>query len=172
MLSLAHLPPKLRTRHWCLALLCGLLVACQTPAPPPPSSSEPDDGVLSDPAATREALYAQFRDWQGVPYQLGGLSRQGVDCSGFVQLTFRQQFGLDLPRDTGTQVQQGVPIGEQALRPGDLLFFQTGKWQRHVGIFLHDGQFLHASTRKGVIISELDNPYWTRHYWQARRLSD
>ncbi len=153
-----------------LALLCGLLSACQTPPPPP--APAPTGGVLSDPLATRAALLAQYQAWHGVPYQLGGQSRDGIDCSAFVQLTFREQFGLQLPRDTGSQVRLGAPVRGQPLRPGDLLFFQTGRWQRHVGIFLREGQFLHASTRKGVIISTLDNPYWSRHYWQARRLSD
>ncbi|GAA4497746.1 NlpC/P60 family protein [Pseudaeromonas paramecii] len=154
-----------------LALTLLLLAGCQSP--PPASHTAPaaiDSNLLADPLLIRAQLFEQYHHWKGVPYRVGGQSRHGVDCSGFVQLTFAERFGLDLPRDTSGQATQGRQVSQQALQPGDLLFFKTGYSTRHVGIYLKDRQFLHASTSRGVIISELDNPYWSRHYWQARRL--
>lgn len=95
----------------------------------------------------------------------------GVDCSGFVQLTFREQFAMQLPRDTGSQAQLGRSISTRQLRPGDLVFFHIGKRTRHVGVMVEKNKFLHASTSKGVMISDLNQPYWQRYYWQARRLA-
>lgn len=151
-----------------LPLTLLLISGCQTPA-----SREPDPSSrLGEPGEVRSALIEQYQQWRGVPYRHGGQSRRGVDCSGFVQLTFRERFGLELPRDTQQQAHIGAPISGQRLQPGDLLFFNTGRWSKHVGIFIRDGQFLHASTSKGVIISDLNNPYWRKTYWQSRRLTD
>lgn len=150
----------------CLLLLW--LAGCQTPS----GQREPEiSSRLGTPAAVRAALLDQYGQWRGVPYRTGGTSRYGVDCSAFVQITFRQQFGLQLPRDTDGQARIGVAVRSGQRQPGDLLFFNTGRFSRHVGIYLQQGQFLHASTSKGVIISSLDNPYWRKTYSQTRRLS-
>lgn len=114
-------------------------------------------------------LYAQHASWRGTPYRLGGESRKGIDCSALIQQTFRDQFALELPRTTEDLVKIGAPVDLEELSPGDLVFFRTGRRTRHAGIYIEDGRFLHASSRKGVVISRLDNPYWSRHYWTARR---
>ncbi|WP_415905637.1 NlpC/P60 family protein [Neptuniibacter sp. QD48_55] len=116
-----------------------------------------------------QALLDQYNSWVGTPYRLGGNTRSGIDCSAFTQVTFRDQFGVDIPRTTRDQLGSGSNIAKGQLKAGDLVFFQTGYKQRHVGIYVQEGQFLHASTSKGVIISRLDNPYWQKHYWTARR---
>lgn len=119
-----------------------------------------------------EQLYQRHQQWHGTPYLLGGLSDQGIDCSGFVQLTFIDEFGVQLPRTTTAQSRQGYPIPKQQLRAGDLVFFDItdqGKLQ-HVGIYLEQNKFLHASTSKGVIISDITAPYWHDNYWQAIRV--
>src|SRR5690606_32354299 len=108
--------------------------------------------------------------WKNVRYKPGGMSRDGVDCSGFVYLTYDSRLGLKLPRSTDAQSTLGTAIATHELMPGDLVFFRTGKAQRHVGIYLEDGKFLHASTEKGVMISRLDDPYWKRTYWKSVRL--
>ncbi|QUM80549.1 C40 family peptidase [Moritella sp. 5] len=115
-------------------------------------------------------LLAQYKDWYGTPHQWGGISKSGVDCSGLVKLTFRQQFSIHLPRTTAEQVKVGYSIKRQQLHTGDLVFFKTGVNVRHVGIMVDDLQFFHASSSRGVILSRLDNPYWNRHYWQSRRV--
>ncbi|WP_233401944.1 NlpC/P60 family protein [Marinomonas ostreistagni] len=117
-----------------------------------------------------QRLLQQYRDWQHTPYAWGGMSKQGVDCSGLVYLTFQQQFGTLLPRTTEQQAQSGDYIDLQQLAPGDLVFFKTASKVRHVGIYVEQGKFLHASTSKGVILSRLDNVYWKKHFWHARRI--
>lgn len=128
--------------------------------------------VLSDPIMVITNLSEQQRSWQGTRYRLGGVSRKGVDCSGFVQVTFRELFGIHLPRMTVDQAKIGVRVPKNAIQTGDLVFFNTGRGPngKHVGVYVKDGQFLHASTKGGVIYSSLSAPYWARTFWQARRL--
>lgn len=115
-------------------------------------------------------LKQQLVKWKGVPYQFGGLNKQGIDCSGFVYLTFRDILDIKLPRTTKEQAKLGTLISQNQLNTGDLVFFKTGKNVRHVGIYLQNKQFLHASTSKGVIVSHLDNVYWRKKFWKAKRL--
>ncbi len=124
----------------------------------------------SSPSYTHDKLQRQYHYWHGTPYQLGGLNRQGVDCSGLVYRIYRDEFDLILPRTTHQQVALGDRVARQHLKVGDLVFFKTGFKVRHVGIYMGKGQFLHASTQKGVTVSALDNVYWRDKYWQARRL--
>lgn len=144
-------------------------------------SSEPDlkaslaeEAVESDARGVsmiEERLRAAERRWHGTPYRWGGTSTEGVDCSGYVKVTYRDEFDLDLPRTTADQVQAGRPVSRDSLQAGDLVFFLTyGKKTRHVGIYLGEGEFAHASTSYGVTISRLTNPYWNQAYWKARRL--
>ncbi|MCD8512752.1 MAG: NlpC/P60 family protein [Nitrincola sp.] len=119
----------------------------------------------------RLVLEEKYEVWAGTPYRLGGTDKSGIDCSGFVQTIFTDAFDFQLPRSTSEQVNIGVPVQRHSLEPLDLVFFKTGRTQ-HVGIYLGDGEFLHASTSRGVIISKLDNPYWKRNYWTARRPLD
>ena len=118
----------------------------------------------------KNLLYSQYKDWKGVDYRLGGLSKEGIDCSGFVHITFLSKLGIELPRSTEQQAQIGTPINQSELQTGDLLFFKTGWSARHVGVYLENGAFLHASKSRGVMISSLDNLYWNSNYWQARRI--
>ncbi|MDT8311831.1 MAG: NlpC/P60 family protein [Methylophaga sp.] len=111
-----------------------------------------------------EKLYQQHEKWYGTPYQLGGNNRKGIDCSGFVQVTYRDVFGVDLPPTTTQQFRSGPRINRSELKTGDLVFFRHG---RHVGIYLENQKFLHASTTRGVMISDMKNPYWARHYWRV-----
>ena len=150
-----------------LVLSALLLVGCQSQM----SESPHYASGLSDPTYARSALYEQYQQWQGVPYRTGGESRRGVDCSAFMQLTFREQFAMQLPRDTDSQAHIGRAISSRQLRPGDLVFFNIGRSTRHVGVMVEKNKFLHASSSKGVMISDLNQPYWQRYYWQARRLS-
>jgi cell wall-associated NlpC family hydrolase len=110
------------------------------------------------------------RRWHGVPYRWGGLSRDGVDCSGFVMTAYRELFGLSLPRATGNQVRVGQAVPQDELQAGDLVFFHLPGRARHVGLYLGAGEFAHASTSEGVTISHLDETYWRKGYWTTRRV--
>lgn len=117
-------------------------------------------------------LRKEFSYWQGTPYRLGGDSKKGIDCSAFVQHVYRDSINIRLPRTTETQVNKGYLVYRDQLQIGDLVFFKTGWKTRHVGIYMGNDQFIHASTSKGVISSSLNNVYWKKKYWQARRLID
>jgi cell wall-associated NlpC family hydrolase len=125
---------------------------------------------LGNTALVKESLYAQYHQWKNTKYQIGGLSRNGIDCSGFVHVTYKTKLGIVLPRSTEFQVGVGEDVDKNQLRAGDLVFFKTGISVRHVGIYLEDGRFLHASTKQGVIISRLSETYWKSAYWKAKRL--
>lgn len=124
----------------------------------------------TDTSLVKKALYSQFSEWQGVRYQRGGLSQRGVDCSGFVHLTYKSKLGLHLPRTTGMQSRLGKEIRQDDLKAGDLIFFKTGSSSKHVGIYLEKNKFLHASQKQGVTISRLDNAYWKSNYWKSVRI--
>ena len=125
---------------------------------------------LNEAATVRKILKSQHHEWKSVQHRLGGLSKNGVDCSGLVYVTYLSKLGIRLPRTTELQSSMGVPVQQKQLKPGDLVFFKTGLKQRHVGIYMGKRQFLHASSSKGVTVSSLDNVYWGRSYWKARRV--
>ena len=118
----------------------------------------------------KKKLYTQYKEWKGVRYRFGGLNKKGVDCSGFVYLTFKSRLGKKIPRTTKLQSTLGMAVDKRKLRTGDLVFFKTSASVRHVGIYLEDGKFMHASKKRGVMISRLDNVYWRSKYWKARRI--
>ena len=120
--------------------------------------------------SVKEKLLSQYNEWKGTRYREGGLSKRGVDCSGFVQITFRSKLGVDVPRLTEQQVKVGQSVARSNLRPGDLIFFKTGFFSRHVGIYVGGTRFLHASSAKGVTISSLKEEYWADSYWLAKRI--
>lgn len=146
-----------------LALLSG----CASSRPPTPAAP----ASHADATTTEQQLRAAVDAWYGTPYDLGGTSAAGIDCSAFVQVLYRDVLGLPVPRTTKQQVQAGrVVSSDQAHQPGDLVFFRPQRKQRHVGVYLGDGEFAHASESQGVMISRLQEPYWDDAYWMTRRL--
>lgn len=114
-------------------------------------------------------LYDFYTNWEGVRYKLGGSTKNGIDCSGFVHKALKEKFNLDVPRNTIELSQMGKSIGKNELQMGDLVFFRTGR-TNHVGIYIEDGKFMHASTKIGVTISELESDYFAKSYWKAQRV--
>lgn len=106
-----------------------------------------------------------------VPYRFGGTTLWGLDCSGFVQKTFAF-LNLDLPRSAREQFREGAKVAKEDLSPGDLVFFRTyAKYPSHVGIYLGDNRFVHASSReRKVTVESLDTPYYVKRYIGAKRL--
>jgi|GEM_PF-268789 len=140
----------------------------------PAPAFEAVSGPSSAPLTADMAVLGRLREvqdvWDGVPYRFGAATLQGTDCSGFVQRAYAEAFGMGLSRSTSTQVLEGREIRRTDLQPGDLVFFRTGRNQRHVGIYLRDGRFLHASTRMGVTVDDLSSGYYDQSYWTARRV--
>lgn len=119
----------------------------------------------------KSALMEFYNEWKNVKYKFGGNSKKGIDCSAFTQRIFKEKFDIKIPRNTRTQVKTGKSINKTHLKLGDLVFFKTGKHDRHVGIYMGDGRFMHASI-KGVKFTKLDKPFYKRTYWTSRRVLD
>ena len=118
----------------------------------------------------KTALLAQYSNWKGTQYHWGGTTRDGVDCSSLMQQIFQDSLHKKLPRTTVQQIKNGERVSKENLKPGDLVFFKTEPDTRHVGVYIGDHEFIHASKSQGVTISSLDDQYWINHYETARRL--
>ncbi|MBR1850976.1 MAG: C40 family peptidase [Bacteroidales bacterium] len=121
-------------------------------------------------ATDNQKLYDAINSWLGVPYKYGGTTRDGIDCSAFVGHIYKEVYGLTLNR-TANDMQQDVRLIDRTqLREGDLLFFINSKGKvSHVGIYLKDSLFAHASTSNGVCLSRLTDTYWTTHFYRGGR---
>nr|WP_203344469.1 NlpC/P60 family protein [Vibrio fluvialis] len=157
-----------------LLVLAGCSSAPQEQAEPDTAVSVPESLTPFEQTEERKeiAFFYIYNQWQGVPYQLGGNTKRGVDCSAFVQIAYREAWQQPLPRTTSSQSQVGNAIKYKQAKYGDLVFFKTSRTTQHVGVYLGNKLFMHASTSKGVIISRLDNPYWASKFWQFRRIED
>jgi cell wall-associated NlpC family hydrolase len=125
---------------------------------------------LTNLSKVKSRLLRQYKEWKGTPYRYGGTSRKGVDCSAFVQNSFYSQLGYKLPRTTRTQIKAGSKIAKSDLKVGDIVFFNTGSNSLHNGIYIGESEFIHASSSKGVTISNLDNQYWQKTYLTSIRI--
>lgn len=116
-------------------------------------------------------LEKETQKWLGVPYKLGGNDFSGIDCSGLVLAIYKEVYKIKLPRTTKDQALIGTPVDTTQLLKGDLVFFNTsGKGVSHVGIYLGQNSFLHASTSKGVIKSSMHQAYYKSRFLFARRV--
>ena len=150
-----------------LGSILGLLAACSHSVPAPVDDFLPHQ---SGPGATSQ-IVPYLNRWRGVPHRYGGLDGKGIDCSGLVYRTYKDLYGLDLPRSTRYQSRVGQSVSADALRVGDLVFFKTGFRQRHVGIYVGNSSFIHSSLSEGVTRTSLNNPYWAKRFWKAKRVT-
>lgn len=125
------------------------------------------------PVESRKRVVQAAESYRGVPYRLGGTDRKGLDCSGYVALSYRDALGVEIPR-TVRELHALVQEVERAdLQSGDLVFFDTTGPLSHVGIYVGRGRFLHAASagpKRAVISSSLEDESWTRYYAGAGRL--
>jgi cell wall-associated NlpC family hydrolase len=148
------------------AITLVLLASC-TSAPRYRSgpSDIPGDG-------DRQAIVQYARSFLGTPYRYGGTTRSGVDCSGLVTAVYRE-FNISLPRSSKDQSRVGKRVDRSSLAPADLVFFKTSGSGTisHVGIYIGNGQFIHASTgAKKVRIDHMNDDYFKRRFRTARRV--
>lgn len=118
-----------------------------------------------------QAWEREVTRWIGTPYRPGGTSHDGMDCSGFILVVYRNVAGLALPRTTAQQSQCGVSVSRASIAAGDLLFFaEPGRGIGHVGLSLGRLRFAHASVHRGVTVSRLDEPYYAARHCGSRRV--
>ena len=114
---------------------------------------------------TNIALYEFIDNWYGTKYKYGGLTKSGVDCSGFCNVLYNDVYKKELPRSTKDISKTIKKVTKEKLQEGNLVFFNiSGKKNSHVGLYLANNYFVHASSSKGVIISSLTNPYYKKAY--------
>lgn len=109
-------------------------------------------------------LLKSYANWKGTKYQLGGDSKEGIDCSGLTRRIYREVYGIELPRRTYEQVKIGSRIERKDLKPGDIVYFKPEGTGSHTAVYLGETLFINASTAKGVVISTLENTYWNKYF--------
>ena len=110
-------------------------------------------------------LFAYIDEWFGTPYRFGGSGKDGIDCSAFAGGLMTNVFGVGLPRMAKDQYKVGEHVKKEDLEEGDLVFFHTTrKGISHVGVYLGNNKFVHASLNFGVTISDLTDPYYSRTF--------
>ena len=125
----------------------------------------------SNPKIDRHALLSVIMGKMGIPYDYNGADSNGMDCSGLVTTVYQEGAGIRLPRTSQEQYAAGSAVGEGSLQFGDLVFFNTtGRMASHVGVYVGDGLFAHASVSNGVTISLLSQDYYRRRFTGARRI--
>lgn len=124
----------------------------------------------------RKALIEEALTWEGTPYKYADADkRSGTDCSGMVLRVYEDVAEIKLPRNSAKQSEYCRIIRAQDVRPGDLVFFATGSDPSrvsHVGMMIDDTHFIHASTKKGVVISDITTPYYQRTFICFGRVPD
>lgn len=113
-------------------------------------------------AISNLSLFVAIDEWFGTPYRMGGTSKNGIDCSAFVQTLFTAQYGITLPRTAREQYEAATQISRTELKQGDLVFFNTRGGVSHVGVYLQNNKFVHAASSGGVMISNLFDNYWVK----------
>ncbi|HET8962724.1 MAG TPA: NlpC/P60 family protein [Chitinophagales bacterium] len=115
-------------------------------------------------------LYLLIDDWYGTRYKYGGCDKNGVDCSNFVSIIYQQVYHTFLKGSSASIFGQCKPVNKNELKEGDLVFFKIeNKHISHIGMYLQNNKFVHATTKKGVMINDLDEPYYAKYFYKAGR---
>jgi lipoprotein Spr len=126
---------------------------------------------VSESAITNQKLYQFINDWYGVPYKYAGRNKSGIDCSGLASTLYDHVYHKKISPSTKILVDEVKKISDSKLQEGDLVFFNTdSKGPSHVGVYLQNNKFVHASTKKGVMISDMNEPSFKKCYLSAGRV--
>lgn len=129
-----------------------------------PGTTPTDSGGIQ---SHQKRLVDEAMTWLGTPYRYGGQDKSGADCSGLTMQVYKNALGILLPRNSGQQQKYCNKISYGQIQVGDLIFFTTGRDKArvsHVGMYVGNGYFIHASGSRGVILSQLGESYYTRNY--------
>jgi len=153
----------------------GTGVNCRRPMPSTPTTmtrTNNEAGTTGPPNPSNSIehrMQGEIDSWMGTPYVYGGVSKSGVDCSAFTQAVFRS-VGIEIPRRASRQSAAAETVSRNNLQYGDLIFFNTsGSGISHCGIYLGNGEFVHASSSRGVVRDLLSHPYYSSRYVTAGR---
>ena len=153
-----------------MLMMCGGLFSCKTHKE---ASAVHDLNEMAQSDNVNKYLLEEAKSWIGVPYKYGGNSKRGVDCSGLVVQVYKQVYGINLQRSSNLIYEKNCnKIKKNDLKEGDLVFFSTGRSKKinHVGIYLAKDKFVHASSSRGVIMSDLKEPYYISTYVSSGRV--
>lgn len=116
-------------------------------------------------------LYSFIDEWYGVPYKYGGKNKNGIDCSNFTATLYSTIYNKSVTGSSASIYEQCKSISKSNLEEGDLVFFKIdGDKISHVGVYLQNNKFVHATTKKGVMINDLDEAYYKKYYYKAGKL--
>lgn len=152
------------------------LTSCRTAAPRPDYKALARASVklgIDIGSADNHKLYVESASWIGTPYRPGGNSKHGVDCSGLTSRIYKDVYKAKLQRTTSGQMSQVKKVSKGRLREGDLVFFSGSNSKKkvaHVGIYLKNGKFIHASIGRGVIVSSLSEQYYRTRWIRGGRI--
>lgn len=126
---------------------------------------------VSESDIKNEKLYQFIDEWYGVKYKYAGKDKSGIDCSGLTSTLYLKVYKKTISCSTKALVEETKKIKESDMKEGDLVFFKidSGK-ASHVGVYLQNNKFVHASTKKGVMISDLNEPYFKKYFLSAGRV--
>ncbi len=131
------------------------------------------DSLLPSFGLTDQQFEKKAKEYLGVPYRKGGTSKKGMDCSGFARMLYNRLFHIDLPHSSVQQykLSELKKISKTGMQPGDLIFFGNKGKKRinHVGVYLSNGKFIHASTSLGITVSRLNDSYWKKRFVGSKR---
>ena len=117
-----------------------------------------------------DSLLKSFNVWKGTKYQLGGDSKNGIDCSALTRRIYRDVFKYELPRVSTDQAKVGRRISINNLKAGDILFFRPEGRTNHTAVYLGNSVFLNASSSQGVVLSSLESNYWGKYFQYGVRV--
>lgn len=127
---------------------------------------------ISVPETANRDLLINVYDWIGVPYKYGGNDKKGVDCSGLISNIYPAVYKKQVPRNTADLEKNAEPVKKDGLSEGDLVFFKINTRKvGHAGIYLFNNYFVHASSSRGVMISQLGEAYWSKYFVGGGRFS-
>jgi lipoprotein Spr len=116
-------------------------------------------------------LYQSVSDWMGTPYKYSGDNKDGIDCSGLVCEVYKKCYNVNIDGSAKDIFNNSEQLKRSDLREGDLVFFKIRNNKiSHIGIYLGQNKFVHSSTQKGVVVSDLDDPYYVKYFFKAGRI--
>jgi cell wall-associated NlpC family hydrolase len=157
-----------------LLIVIVQLMSCGLPARYNKKQENSDRVVLSASVkSTDDELMTVITSWLGTPYKYGGNSINGIDCSGFTAIIMKQVYNIKIPRTARDQYNSGNRLHRNDLHAGDLVFFRDirSRGIDHVGIYIGENRFVHATESSGVVISSLSEDYYYNRFSGARRYS-